>query len=445
MNIRNVLLSILIIIIFTVLVSIASAGTGDVVLRTKVIQQPTFGQETATINVYLSNSFANTVSGSLRVLVTGNNGQTTYHDYSRIISLKRYSYNTIESFAIPLKAFQPGDYNVLVTFPVQRGERDNRNNINECGLYIPSSKPDPVPTPIVTPILVPVPELIPVSIPSQNVNTFDITISAQMPYVIAVPSRLEILITVSHNREKTVQGDVTVVISGNGINQMQTKEFILKHHDTVISNEAKWIGFNTDGWLPGTYQVTVSFPADPTEVNAGNNIKVYTLTVNSVPVPTKPSEPTKPIDNKIDTNNFQVSLVSVNPYIIKPNNNFEIVNLFTNTGNSYPQYFYWRTCYEIDGIPGFKKCYSPQNYHYCITSWDNGYHTACYDWAKCPAYGNVKYSMLSSWDMLEKPFTNQEYLKYKFTTTAVKEVGWSGSQIVSNYAYAWVKTGVVKT
>lgn len=112
------------------------------------------------------------------------------------------------------------------------------------------------------------------------VSNFDVVVTGQPNQPIHAGQQLDVFVTVAHNSKKTIEGKVAVSISGDYYYQQQKKTFVMKHHDTVISDESKHILFDTSTWEAGKdYHIVISFPVQRGEINSINNIYEYDVRV----------------------------------------------------------------------------------------------------------------------------------------------------------------------
>lgn len=163
-----------------------------------------------------------------------------------------------------------------------------------CGIFKKCPAPIPIPTPLPTPVKipfhVPTPPPAPAPAPAPIQNTFDVVVTGHPNSPITPPQPLTVKTTVAHNSKNTVSGTVTVTITGlNGVAlyTTQSKKITMKHHDTVISDEDTLFTFDTTGWKVGDYNVMISFPVKPNEINSINNIFEYPVRVPYVAPPAK--------------------------------------------------------------------------------------------------------------------------------------------------------------
>jgi hypothetical protein len=243
--------------------TLPSTSTGDISVSgsaaTLTVPKP---PESLFILVGIRNTFNHAVDTIIEVQIFASNGQT--------IPLYQFKYVSIGANSADTQIFEfngitePGNYQVRISSPVLNGETPASNNVYNFNIVGPS-----VPTPTPTPVPAPV-------------NTFDVTVTAKIPAQINVGDSLNILTTVAHNRKKTVEDKLWVTVTGPypaSVSEVsyslqtfkQSKELIMSHHDTVISDEDTWFYFPTNGWNPGIYHVTVLFPAISGEVNTVNN------------------------------------------------------------------------------------------------------------------------------------------------------------------------------
>jgi len=225
------------------------------------------------VDVLITSTYSASVNGNLVILVTGLNGQALYLRNSRDITVKPGI--NAQHIIFESAGWKEGAYDVLVTFSTQKGETNTKNNVAEYEIrvpYIPESTPTPTPVPTPAPTPKPAP-----------INTFDVTVTGKVPAQINVGQSLDILATVAHNRQKTVEDKLRITVTGaypistsDTVYSIQTyqqsKELIMEHHDTIISDESTWFNFNTAGWNPGIYHVMITFPVISGEINSANNI-----------------------------------------------------------------------------------------------------------------------------------------------------------------------------
>jgi hypothetical protein len=236
------------------------------------------------VNTILKSTFTGSKTGSLVVLVTGLAGQTSFKRYEREIVVKPGT--NAETVLIDITGWGYGDYNILVTFPVQESETSSKNNMYEFDMRIPlPSTPTPTPTPV--PIPAPIP--------------FDVSVSGRVSS--QTVTTLDIMTTVAHNSGKTIEGHVAVTVNG----VTQSKKIVMKHHDTYISDEDTPFSFDISSWNAGNYPVVVSFPTRNNEPNTANNVYQF-----NVIIPPKPPAP-KNVD--LDLSRLNIITQCCSPYV----------------------------------------------------------------------------------------------------------------------------------
>ncbi len=265
------------------------------------------------VDVTVKNTYTMKITDSINILITGKNGQTTLQRYSREVTLKPGT--NVENFVFETKNWEPGFYDVMVSFPPYTKKNgfsfkteDRTNNLVEYDIHIdtpipaptptptPTPTPSPTPTPVATPKPTPVPTpeltpvLTPVPVPTQPINVFDVWVTGKVPVQINVGDSLDILTTVAHNgvkRKKAVEEPLVVTITGaypsapsdfvysiktyKQSNTIKVECDNKKCHDNVISDKSKWFVFDTKGWNPGIYHVTLTYPVISGETYAINN------------------------------------------------------------------------------------------------------------------------------------------------------------------------------
>ena len=143
------------IVVLLLLLSIGIALAKPAILHTQndisvtiSVPEVILQQSPLIVNVVIDSTFKRQITDILTIHVTGLDGQTTYQFYDREITLKPGT--NAENFVFEIDNYEPGFYNVLVTFPVQKGEKVKENNLDEFDFHVSTSEPEPTPVP--TPI-----------------------------------------------------------------------------------------------------------------------------------------------------------------------------------------------------------------------------------------------------------------------------------------------------
>ncbi|MFH1188246.1 MAG: hypothetical protein V1652_00165 [bacterium] len=221
--------------------------------------------ETLTIIANIRNTFNTIIDTKLEVQVFASEGQPIPFFQSKQLLIGT---NGVETRIFEFSGLTEGTYQVRIRSPTLNGETSADNNAYNFYVKV---LPKPTPTP---------------TQPTPKPDIFDVSVTGKANIINT--NNLEVLATVSHNSKDTIEGKVAVTV--NGITQ--TKKIVMKHHDTLISDESSRFNFDVTNWKDGTtYPVTISFPIRNNEQNTINN--VYTV---DVAIPERPKTKVTDLD-----------------------------------------------------------------------------------------------------------------------------------------------------
>ena len=256
--------------------------------------------ETLMVIANIRNTFNTIIDTKLEVQVFASEGQPIPFFQSKQLLIGA---NGAETRIFEFSGLTEGTYQVRISSPILNGETSESNNAYSFNVKV-LPKPTPTPTPTPTPI------------------PFDVSVKGRVSLL--TTTELDIMTTVAHNSLNTIEGHVSVTI--NSVSQ--NKNVVMKHHDTVISDEDTLFQFDISEWNGGTYPVVISFPVRNNEQNIVNNVYRF-----DVIIPEKP---------KIKTTDFAVDLFrlsttwDLNRYQISWGEyfygHFKLVNNGKNTG-----------------------------------------------------------------------------------------------------------------
>ncbi len=266
--------------------------TGDVSVSGSSATPTILTSETLMVIANIRNTFNTIIDTKLEVQVFASEGQPIPFFQSKQLLIGA---NGAETRIFEFSGLTEGTYQVRISSPALNGETSTDNNA--YSFYV---KVLPKPTPI----------------------PFDVSVKGRVSLL--TTTELNIMTTVAHNSLNTIEGHVSVTI--NGVSQ--NKNVVMKHHDTVISDEDTLFQFDISNWNGGTYPVVISFPVRNNEQDIVNNVYRF-----DVIIPQKP---------KTETTDFAVNLFSLsttwdlNRYQISWGEyfygHFKLVNNGKNTG-----------------------------------------------------------------------------------------------------------------
>ena len=259
---------------------------GDISISGSSATPTILTSETLMVIANIRSTFNNIIDTKLEVQVFASEGQPIPFFQSKQLLIGA---NGAETRIFEFSGLTEGTYQVRISSPALKGETSTDNNAYSFNVKV-LPKPTPTPTPTPTPI------------------PFDVSVTGKSNIN---TNNLEILATVAHNSLDTIEGNVAVTV--NGITQ--TKKIVMKHHDTVISNEDSKFNFDITNWDGGTYPVVISFPVRNNEQNTANNVYRF-----DVIIPQKP---------KTETTDF-----AINPFSLSTTWDLNIYQI------SWGEYFY---------------------------------------------------------------------------------------------------------